>query len=55
MLIKREVLEQNPMFDHIQTHLQSAIDKAGITKNDIQSVEVIGGASRIPIVGKILK
>ena len=55
MVIKREVLEQIPMFSQISTYLQKAVDQAGITKDQIQSVQIIGGASRIPIVGRILK
>ena len=35
--------------------MQDSIDQAGISKSDIHSVEVIGGASRIPLIGKILK
>lgn len=35
--------------------MQDSIDKADITKSDIHSVEVIGGASRIPLIGKILR
>lgn len=35
--------------------MQEALDKSGLTKEDVHSVEVIGGASRIPLIGKILK
>ncbi len=39
----------------IADKLQEGLDKAGLKKDDIQSVEVIGGSSRIPLVNKILK
>jgi len=54
-VVRREVLERSPIFNKIKISLQEAIDKAGITKNDLHSVEVVGGASRIPLVGKIVK
>lgn len=50
MNIKRSVLEQSKSFDRIVPALQEAIKKAGISKDDIQSVEVVGGSSRIPKV-----
>lgn len=55
MNVKREVIEKSNVFDKIKTNLQLAVDKAGISKSDLQSVEIIGGASRIPLVNKIVK
>lgn len=53
--VKREVIEKSPIFEKLQGYLQEALDKAGITKDDMNSVEVIGGGSRVPLIGKILK
>lgn len=36
-------------------HLDEALKKAGIEKSELDSVEMIGGASRIPLVSKIVK
>ena len=55
MNVKRDVLEGSVIFDQIVPVLEEAIQKAGITKEEVQSVEVIGGTSRIPMVGKILR
>jgi molecular chaperone DnaK (HSP70) len=55
MIIKREVLEQSSIFKIIREKLQESLDKAGITKDQLHSVEIIGGASRIPLVSKIVK
>jgi molecular chaperone DnaK (HSP70) len=55
MNIKREVIERSSLFSQITANLQLAVEKAGLTKKDIQSVEIIGGASRIPLVTKLVK
>ena len=55
MNIKRDVLESSAIFSHIVPALESAIEKAGVSKDEVQSVEVIGGTSRIPKVHRILK
>ena len=39
----------------IKESLQKALDKAQITKEELNSVEIIGGASRVPMVNKIAK
>jgi molecular chaperone DnaK (HSP70) len=54
-IIKREVLEQSAAFTIIREKLAESLKKAGITKDQLHSVELIGGASRIPIVNKIVK
>jgi molecular chaperone DnaK (HSP70) len=43
------------VFKNLNKHLDEAINKAGIKKEDLNSVELIGGASRIPLVAKIVK
>lgn len=55
MTIKREILEQAPIFPIITEQLAAVVAKAGLTKDQISSVEVIGGASRIPLVGKMVR
>lgn len=55
MVIKREVLENSAVFNVIKEKLQESLDKAGLKKEDVNSVEIIGGASRIPLVNKIVK
>ena len=53
--VKREVLEKSPIFEKLQGYLQEALDKAGVSISDMNSVEVIGGGSRVPLIGKLLK
>lgn len=55
MIVKREVLEQAAVFPIIAQKLEESLQKAGISKSELHSVEVIGGASRIPLVNKIVK
>ena len=55
MYVKRQVLEKSPIFGQLEGYMQSSLDKAGIKKEDLHSVEVIGGGSRIPLISKILK
>ena len=55
MIVKREVLEQAAVFPVIAQKLEEALQKAGISKGELHSVEVVGGASRIPLVNKIVK
>ena len=43
------------MFKKFPDHLQAALDKAQITKDDIKFVELIGGGSRVPRVKNIVK
>jgi hypothetical protein len=38
IVIKRDVLEQAPIFNTIRQKLQEAVDKAGIAKDQVQSV-----------------
>jgi hypoxia up-regulated 1 len=43
------------VFQNLHQHLDKALEKAGISKSELNSVELIGGASRIPLVSKIVK
>lgn len=53
--ITREVIENLEVFKQLHKHLDEALQKAGISKSELNSVEMIGGASRIPLVSKIVK
>jgi len=50
--IKREEFEAmcGDMFDRLTKPIESALQKAGVTMEDIQHVELIGGAWRVPKV-----
>ncbi len=44
-----------PLFQEIPRHIDTLMKQTGLEKSDINSVELIGGTSRIPIVNKIVK
>ncbi|GAA0155438.1 Hsp70 family chaperone [Lithospermum erythrorhizon] len=54
--IKREEFEQIsiPILERVKKPLESALSEAGLTIEDIHSVEVVGSSSRVPAVIKIL-
>lgn len=54
--IKREEFEEmcKDMFARLTTPIESALKKAGITMEEIQHIELIGGAWRVPKVQEIL-
>mmetsp|Transcript_94714 Transcript_94714/g.149842 ORF Transcript_94714/g.149842 Transcript_94714/m.149842 type:complete len:908 (+) Transcript_94714:64-2787(+) len=54
--IKREEFEEmcKDMFDRLTTPIETALEKAGVKMEDIQHVELIGGAWRVPKVQTIL-
>ncbi|CAN0878270.1 Heat shock 70 kDa protein 14 [Linum grandiflorum] len=54
--IKRDEFEQisMPILDRVKKPLEKALQDAGLTVDDVHTVEVIGSASRIPSVFKIL-
>ena len=51
-VLKREELEEliKPMLDRVTTPLEQALADAGVTKDDIDIVEVVGGCSRVPSI-----
>lgn len=53
--ISRSVIEESTIFDSFEPKIDEALKKASLSKSDINSVEMIGGASRIPKVTAILK
>lgn len=55
LAISREIVEKLDVFQNLHKHLDQALEKAGISKSDLHSIELIGGASRIPLVSKIAK
>jgi len=56
MTVKREEFEEliKPYLDTLEPLLQDAINVAKISIDDIDSVELVGGTTRIPCVKKIL-
>ncbi|CAI0422810.1 unnamed protein product [Linum tenue] len=54
--IKRDEFEQisMPILDRVKKPLEKALEDAGLTVENVHTVEVIGSASRIPSVFKIL-
>jgi len=48
--LKREEFEEliAPLLERVTKPLESALAQAGLTKDDIHSVEVVGGSSRVP-------
>ncbi|PWN23773.1 putative heat shock protein Hsp88 [Microstroma glucosiphilum] len=48
--LKREEFEQlmAPLLERITAPLESALSQAGLAKDDIYSVEMVGGSSRVP-------
>lgn len=55
MEISRDIIETLPIFDPIREKIREALNIAGISIGDLHSVEIIGGASRIPSVTKCVK
>ncbi|KAI9107505.1 hypothetical protein K1719_021542 [Acacia pycnantha] len=55
-LIKRDEFEQLsvPILERVKKPLEKALAEAGLTVEDVHMVEVIGSASRIPAINKIL-
>ena len=53
--ITRDVVENMEIFKKLNVHLDAAVEKAGISIGDLNCVEMIGGASRIPLISKIVK
>lgn len=47
-------LVQQSLVPRMLACVKSALDRAGVTKDQINSVEVVGGSVRIPIVQKVL-
>jgi heat shock protein 4 len=48
--MKREEFEDliKPLLDRIDVPLQSVLDQSGLTKDQIYSIEMVGGSSRVP-------
>lgn len=48
--LKREEFEQliAPMLERVAVPLQQALDQSGLTKDQIHSIEMVGGSSRVP-------
>ncbi|KAK0539321.1 adenyl-nucleotide exchange factor sse1 [Tilletia horrida] len=48
--LKREELEQliAPVLERVQAPLAAALEQSGLTKDQIHSVEMVGGSSRVP-------
>lgn len=53
--IKRDVIDEMEMFKQFPGHIEKVLEKAGLTKDDIKFVELIGGTSRIPRVSNLVK
>lgn len=53
--IKRSIIDESNTFLNFEKYLNEALEKAQLTKDQIHSVEMIGGASRIPKVNSIVK
>ena len=51
-MISREAFEElaAPLLARVTTPLEKALTQAGITKEEIDAVEIIGGTSRVPSV-----
>lgn len=54
--IKREVFEQisSPILERVKGPLEKALAEAGLTVENIHSVEVVGSGSRVPAIIRIL-
>jgi heat shock protein 4 len=50
--VERQTFEElaQPLLDRLQAPMERALQMAGLTKEQIESVEVIGGTTRIPAV-----
>ena len=53
--IKRTLIDESNTFHDFPKYIGEALEKAGLTKDDITSVELIGGSSRIPKVNAVVK
>lgn len=51
-IVERQTFEElaKPLLDRLQGPMEKALELAGVTKEQIDSVEVIGGTTRIPAV-----
>ncbi|KAI5851008.1 heat shock protein 70 family [Tricharina praecox] len=49
-MLKREELEEliAPMLERVTAPLEEALAEAGLTKEDIDAIEVVGGSTRVP-------
>jgi len=56
-MLQREELEAvaQPFFDRVAAPLQEALSKAGLTAEQVDQVELIGGGIRVPKVTEILE
>ncbi|KAL1551498.1 heat shock 70 kDa protein 14-like [Salvia divinorum] len=54
--INRDEFEQicSPILERVRKPLEKALSEAGLTAQDIHSVEVVGSGSRVPMIIKIL-
>ena len=55
--IDRDVFEEKckPILDRLITPMASAVEAAGLTPERISSVEIVGGASRMPCVQRLIQ
>ncbi len=55
--IDRDVFEEKckPILDRLITPIASAVEAAGLTPGQISSVEIVGGASRMPCVQRLIQ
>lgn len=51
-MLKREELEELilPMLDRVTAPLEEALAEAGLSKEDIDAIEVVGGSTRVPSI-----
>jgi heat shock protein 4 len=51
-MLKREELEEliKPMLDRVHFPLEEALAEAGLSKEDIDAIEVVGGSTRVPSI-----
>lgn len=56
-MITREEFEAlaAPLLERVTAPLEKALTQAGITKEEIDAVEIIGGTSRVPAVKERIK
>jgi heat shock protein len=55
--IKRTEMEQlcGHLFQRVETTLKQCLDSSGLTLEDIHSVEIVGGSSRIPAIKQLIE
>lgn len=53
--INRQVIEEMTHFNEFPKYIEQALEKANLTKNDVDQIQLIGGASRIPRVWTVIK